>query len=75
MEPQDSKEAERTHRIRVRDPERCGDKEPFVMYTILSVGHKVKRRFQDFADLHAVLQEANDAVIVPPLPSKSNFGI
>lgn len=67
-------------KVYVTDPERMGDKEPFVMYTVLSASPegevwKVKRRFQDFADLHSTLSEQLPAsVILPPLPSKANFG-
>jgi hypothetical protein len=35
----------------------------------------VKRRFQDFANLYATVLDAQESlVIMPPLPSKANFG-
>lgn len=67
-------------RVTVSNPERHGDKEPFVVYTVQtpkpdgSGCWQVKRRFQDFSTYYQSLSDAFDGMaIVPPLPSKSNF--
>jgi len=69
--------------IEVADPERVGDKEPYVVYTVRtkkaddSSLWQVKRRFQEFAELSSRLNEhtpESSLLILPPLPSKNNFG-